>query len=82
MKTGAVIKWSFARTQNRQRTSLILFPPFLLMMNLLINTTNEKSAQDIRVRNRRIKEQAKTPIAKCKMKYANFKMSDPENFAI
>jgi hypothetical protein len=52
------------------------------MMNLLINTTNEKSAQDIRVRNRRIKEQAKTPIAKCKMKYANFKMSDPENFAI
>jgi hypothetical protein len=41
-----------------------------------------KCAQDIRVRNRRIKEQAKTPSAKCKMKNANFKMADPENFAI
>jgi hypothetical protein len=40
-----------------------------------------KCSQDIRLGNRRIKEQAKTPIAKCKMKNANFKMSDPENFA-
>jgi hypothetical protein len=35
------------------------------------------------VRNRGIKEQAKTPIAKCKMKNnANFKVSDADNSAI